>query len=182
MATDMLAAWSDSTGSTDLRDALMSFLGQEPPSGAPLPFDPSAVDVPARVILVTDVGSFTIELWKDVAPVTCAGFAWLASNSFYDGVYFHRVIPGFVAQGGCPEGNGLGGPGYVLPNERSLAEFSRGVVGMADAGLNTGGSQFFIMLDDHNRLDCRYTAFGKVVEGLERLDEITVGTRILEVR
>jgi peptidyl-prolyl cis-trans isomerase B (cyclophilin B) len=182
MAADMLAAWSDSAGSTDLRDALMSFLGQEPPSGAPLPFDPSAVDVPARVILVTDVGSFTIELWKDVAPVTCAGFAWLASNGFYDGVYFHRVIPGFVAQGGCPEGNGLGGPGYMLPNERSLAEFSRGVVGMADAGLNTGGSQFFIMLDDHNRLDCRYTAFGKVVEGLERLDEITVGTRILEVR
>jgi cyclophilin family peptidyl-prolyl cis-trans isomerase len=180
-AAAMLGAWSDSTGSTDLRDGLMAFLGLEP-ARAPLPFDPARVDVPASMTISTDAGDFTVELWPDVAPVTCASFVWLASRGFYDGICFHRVIPGFVAQGGCPEGNGLGGPGYVLPNERSLAEFSRGVLGMADAGLDTGGSQFFMMLDDHNRLDCRYTAFGRVTGGLERLDEITVGTRILSVR
>ena len=182
IADSLLSTLADSLSALDTRDALLSFLGRTPPVGRPLPFDPAQVDVPQRITLVTDAGDFTIELWKDTAPVTCANFVWLASRGFYDGLYFHRVIPGFVAQGGCPEGNGMGGPGYTIPNERSLAEFSRGVVGMADAGLDTGGSQFFIMLDDHNRLDCRYTAFGKVVAGLERLDDISVGTRIIGVR
>jgi len=166
----------------DLRVSLEQFIGIGPAPAVPwLPFDPTLVQVPETLVLVTDVGDFTIELWREEAPVHCAALAWLASRDFYDGIEFHRVIPGFVAQGGCPEDNGMGGPGFSLPNERSLAGFSRGVVGMADAGLDTGGSQFFIMLDDHDRLDCRYTAFGKVVGGLERLDEITVGTRMIDV-
>ncbi|MCK4506523.1 MAG: peptidylprolyl isomerase [Candidatus Aegiribacteria sp.] len=145
-----------------------------------LPFDPDSISLPDTVVIKTDVGDFTVLLWGETAPITCSSFWNLAEMGFYDGVYFHRVIPGFVAQAGCPEGVGTGSPGYVLPNERSLRHFGRGVLGMADAGLNTGGSQFFIMLDDHGRLDGRYTAFGMVLNQTE-LDRITVGTRIRDV-
>ncbi len=145
-----------------------------------LPFEPDSISLPDTVVIRTDVGDFTVLLWGKTAPITCSSFWNLAETDFYDGVYFHRVIPGFVAQAGCPEGVGTGGPGYVLPNERSLRHFGRGVLGMADAGLNTGGSQFFIMLDDHGRLDGRYTAFGIVLNQTE-LDRITVGTRIRDV-
>ncbi len=144
-----------------------------------LPFDIETV-VPDTVIIRTDAGDLWIELWGDTAPVACSGFLYLAESGFYDGIRFHRVIPGFVAQAGCPEGVGTGGPGYNLPNERSVMHFGRGVLGMADAGLNTAGSQFFLMLDDHGRLDGRYTAFGEV-QNTELLDEITVGTTINEV-
>jgi peptidyl-prolyl cis-trans isomerase B (cyclophilin B) len=136
--------------------------------------------MPDTVILRTDAGDFRIDLWLKTAPVACSSFLNLAESGFYNGIRFHRVIPGFVAQAGCPEGVGTGGPGYTLPNERSTRHFSRGVLGMADAGLNTAGSQFFIMLDDHGRLDGRYTAFGRILN-TENLDEITVGTTINEV-
>ena len=145
----------------------------------PLPFDIETA-VPDRVVIRTDAGDLLIDLWGDTAPAACSGFLYLAESGFYDGISFHRVIPGFVAQAGCPEGVGTGGPGYNLPNERSVMHFGRGVLGMADAGLNTAGSQFFIMLDDHGRLDGRYTAFGCVLN-TEFLDEITVGTIITEI-
>ena len=145
-----------------------------------LPFEPDCISLPDTVVIKTDVGDFTVLLWEKTAPITCSSFWNLAETGFYDGIYFHRVIPGFVAQAGCPEGVGSGGPGYVLPNERSIRHFGRGVLGMADAGLNTGGSQFFIMLDDHGRLDGRYTAFGIVLNQVE-LDRITVGTRIMGI-
>ena len=140
------------------------------------PFDTGAPS-PGRMLLNTTEGSFILELWTDIAPIACANFSYLAGSGFYDGIAFHRVIPGFVAQAGCPEGLGTGGPGYSLPNERSPVHFGRGVLGMADAGLNTAGSQFFIMLDDHGRLDGRYTAFGRVIN-TEYLDRVTVGTVI----
>ncbi|MBD3278598.1 MAG: peptidylprolyl isomerase [Candidatus Aegiribacteria sp.] len=129
------------------------------------------------MLLVTDAGPFIIDLWEDIAPIACRNFVFLSETGFYDIVSFHRVIPGFVAQAGCPYGSGMGGPGYTIPNERSPRTFERGVLGMADAGLNTAGSQFFIMLDSHGRLDGRYTAFGRVVN-TANLDEITVGTGI----
>lgn len=140
---------------------------------------PFPMDGPVRrkVLLRTGDGDFVIELWPETAPIACRNFLHLAETGFYDGIDFHRVIPGFVAQAGCPEGNGMGGPGYAIPNERSPAHFGRGVMGMADAGLNTAGSQFFIMLDDHGRLDGRYTAFGRVIN-TGTLDRITVGTPI----
>jgi peptidyl-prolyl cis-trans isomerase B (cyclophilin B) len=141
-----------------------------------LPF-PLEGPVPAKAMLSTSDGDFLLELWTGTAPIACRNFAYLAETGFYDGIVFHRVIPGFVAQAGCPEGLGTGGPGYSLPNERSPRHFGRGVLGMADAGLNTAGSQFFVMLDDHGRLDGRYTAFGRVVN-TEFLDRITVGTVI----
>jgi len=144
-----------------------------------LPFDIETA-IPDTLIIRTDTGDLWISLWGDTAPVACSNFLYLAERGYYDGISFHRVIPGFVAQAGCPEGVGTGGPGYVLPNERSVMHFSRGVLGMADAGLNSAGSQFFVMLDDHGRLDGRYTAFGEV-QNTELLDEITVGTIISEV-
>lgn len=138
------------------------------------------ISIHDTVTIRTDAGDLTIDLWDDTAPITCSSFLNLAKSGFYDGIRFHRVIPGFVAQAGCPEGVGTEGPGYIIPNERSPSHFGRGVLGMADAGLNTAGSQFFIMLDDHGRLDGRYTAFGRVIN-TEFLDEITVGTTINEV-
>ncbi len=144
-----------------------------------LPFNIETA-VPDTVIIRTDAGDIWLNLWGDTAPIACSGFLYLAESGYYDGIMFHRVIPGFVAQAGCPEGVGTGGPGYNLPNERSVMHFGRGVLGMADAGLNTAGSQFFIMLDDHGRLDGRYSAFGCVVN-TEILDEITVGTVITDI-
>ncbi len=138
-------------------------------------------DIPDQLVLVTDVGDFRLTLLKDEAPVTCRSFWHLAKSGFYNGIYFHRVIPGFVAQAGCPEGNGYGGPGYVIPAENNCVSYKRGVVGMADSGMDTGGSQFFIMLDNQRRLDCRYTVFA-VLDDAENIDDIEIGTSILEIR
>jgi peptidyl-prolyl cis-trans isomerase B (cyclophilin B) len=162
-----------------LRDLLRGGSTEEPEHGwhgFELPFGVDSGG-PSIAILHTDAGDFTIDLWDEVAPIACSGFRYLAETGFYDGLAFHRVIPGFVAQGGCPEGNGMGGPGYELPGEPSMRGFDRGVLGMADAGPGTAGSQFFIMLDHHGRLDGRYTAFGQIRVG-SPIDDITVGTVI----
>jgi peptidyl-prolyl cis-trans isomerase B (cyclophilin B) len=152
------------------------------PAEGELPAEaPPAEDVPEQVLIVTEAGEYTMTLLKESAPVTCRSFWYLADSGFYNGIYFHRVIPGFVAQAGCPEGNGYGGPGYTIPAENNTVPYNRGVVGMADSGMDTGGSQFFIMLDSQRRLDCRYTAFG-VINLTDELDNIEVGTRILEIR
>lgn len=165
----------------DLRRALLEIIepgrGAEIPDGA-LPEGLALFRGGGRMVVSTDRGDIVLDMLDETAPVTCAAFRWLAESGYYDGLYFHRVIPGFVAQAGCPQGNGYGGPGFALPSERSLVRFTRGVVGMADAGLGTGGSQFFVMLDDHDRLDCRYTAFARVVEGIGIIDRLSVGTRI----
>ena len=152
------------------------------PGEGSIPGDaPALEDVPDQVVLTTDAGEFSMSLFKENAPVTCRSFWYLAETGFYDGIYFHRVIPGFVAQAGCPEGNGYGGPGYTIAAENNTVAYHRGVVGMADSGMDTGGSQFFIMLDNQRRLDCRYTVFA-AVNNTEGLDNIEVGTRILEIR
>lgn len=151
------------------------------PAGGPPPSLPPLEDVPDRVIIETDAGVFEMELLKGAAPLTCRSFWHLASTGFYEGIYFHRVIPGFVAQAGCPQGNGFGGAGYTLPAENNTEPFLRGTVGMADSGMDTGGSQFFIMLDSQRRLDCRYTAFGRLT-GTDGIDMIEIGTEILVIR
>lgn len=143
--------------------------------------DLQGVSPPEAVVLVTDAGEYTMELFNDLAPVTCMNFWHLAESGFYDSIYFHRVLPGFVAQAGCPEGNGYGGPGYTIPAENNTAPYERGTVGMADSGMDTGGSQFFIMLDSQRRLDCRYTAFARILN-TEGIKNIQIGTRILEIR
>lgn len=120
-------------------------------------------------VMKTSHGDVSVELLTDVAPVTVNNFVFLAREGFYDGCTFHRVIPGFVAQGGDPTGTGRGGPGYRFKDELSPTPFVQGIVGMANAGPNTNGSQFYIMLGDAPHLTGRYTAFGRVVEGMEAI-------------
>jgi len=120
-----------------------------------------------------------IELYKDSAPNSCANFLSLADKGFYDGLIFHRVISGFMIQGGCPDGRGTGGPGYSIKGEFSTNGFKndivheRGVLSMARAmDMDSAGSQFFLMHKDSPHLDGQYAAFGKVVEGMDVVDEI----------
>ena len=127
----------------------------------------------------TDHGTMTVEFFEKDAPKTVANFVKLAREGFYNDLVFHRVIPGFVAQGGCPHGMGHGGPGYTIDCELDGDNqyHDRGVLSMAHAGRNTGGSQFFIV---HNRentahLDRNHTCFGKVVEGLDVIEKIAQG-------
>ena len=125
-------------------------------------------------------GVITAELYPEIAPNTVANFVNLIENKFYDGLIFHRVIPGFMIQGGCPNGNGMGGPGYTIKGEfarngyrENNLRHKRGVLSMARSMMpNSAGSQFFIMHADAPHLDGDYAAFGKVTEGMETVDEI----------
>ncbi len=130
-------------------------------------------------IEMQDGGVMIAELYEDVAPLTVDNFLSLANKGFYDGLTFHRVIPGFMIQGGCPKGNGTGGPGYHIKGEFSAngvkndLKHTRGVLSMARAAQpDSAGSQFFIMHADAPHLDGQYAAFGKVIEGLEVVDRI----------
>lgn len=112
-----------------------------------------------------------IELFEKDAPNTVANFEKLANEGFYNGLTFHRVIPGFVAQGGCPHGTGTGGPGYQINCEINPNKHERGALAMAHAGRNTGGSQFYIVYKPQPHLDGQHTVFGKVVSGMEHVDK-----------
>ena len=131
------------------------------------PAAPSAKNRVAR--FETTKGTFKIELFEDKAPITTKNFIGLATKGFYDGVIFHRVIDGFMIQGGDPTGTGRGGPGYNIPDEfhAELKHDGPGILSMANAGPNTGGSQFFITLGPTPHLNNRHAVFGKVVEGLD---------------
>jgi len=126
------------------------------------------------VTMKTNHGTITIELFDEQAPETAANFAKLIEKGFYDGVIFHRVIDGFMIQGGDPDGTGRGGPGYTIKDEfgEGLAHDEAGVLSMANAGPNTGGSQFFITLDATPWLDGKHAIFGKVVDGMDVVHEI----------
>ena len=134
---------------------------------------------PIATIEMENGGRIVCELYPDVAPESVRNFISLASRGFYDGLIFHRVISGFMIQGGCPEGTGMGGPGYCIKGEFKLngvdnnVSHKRGVVSMARAqSPNSGGSQFFIMHADGEFLDGQYAAFGQVIEGMEVVDAI----------
>ena len=120
-------------------------------------------------VFETNHGTFEIELFEDKAPITVKNFTDLAEKGFYDGLIFHRVIDGFMIQGGDPNGMGTGGPGYTIPDEfhKDLKHDSEGVLSMANAGPNTGGSQFFITLAPTPWLDGHHAIFGKVVKGMD---------------
>ncbi len=122
-------------------------------------------------ILHTEKGDITITLTADKTPVTVNNFVTLARKGFYDNTIFHRVIKGFMIQGGDPKGDGTGGPGYQFDDEKFEGEYTRGIVAMANAGPNTNGSQFFIMHQDYS-LPKNYVIFGKVTKGLETVDTI----------
>jgi peptidyl-prolyl cis-trans isomerase B (cyclophilin B) len=135
-----------------------------------------------KVKISTSKGDMIAELYDNETPIATNNFKDLIGKKFYDGLNFHRVIPNFVIQGGCPNGTGTGGPGYNIPCEVTAPKqfHDRGVLSMAHAGRNTGGSQFFIC---HNRqgtqhLDGNHTCFGKVYEGLDVIDEIRGGDTI----
>jgi len=126
-----------------------------------------------RVKLETTHGDIVINLYKDM-PITSGNFKKLVEQGFYDGVIFHRIIPNFMIQGGDPQGTGMGGPGYTIEDEftNPPKPNARGTISMANAGPNTGGSQFFINLVDNNYLDSKHPVFGKVIEGMEVIDKI----------
>jgi peptidyl-prolyl cis-trans isomerase B (cyclophilin B) len=139
----------------------------------------------SQVKISTGKGDMIVELYDNETPITTNNFKKLISEGFYNGLNFHRVIPNFVIQGGCPNGTGSGGPGYNIPCEVSAEKqyHDKGVLSMAHAGRNTGGSQFFIC---HSRqgtqhLDRNHTCFGKVVEGLDVIDLISQGDKINEI-
>lgn len=132
--------------------------------------------------VLTTRGSFTIELLPDVAPLAVANFAQLGESHFWDGVAFHRVVPGFVIQTGDPRGDGSGGPGYTIPDEVSPLDYRHGAVGMARSGPDTGGSQWFVTTSNQPHLTGDYTLFGYVTSGLSVVDAIERGDRVLGVR
>jgi len=133
----------------------------------------------------TAKGMMRVNFYEEDAPNTVANFIKLAEKGYYDGLNFHRVIPNFVIQGGCPEGTGAGGPGYSIDCELdgNNQYHDKGVLSMAHAGRNTGGSQFFICHSRENtaHLDRNHTCFGKVVEGVDVIDEIEQGDKIEKI-
>ena len=131
------------------------------------------------VIEMANGKKIKIELYPEIAPISCENFEKLVKQGFYDGLIFHRVIPGFMIQGGCPDGTGMGGPGWNIKGEfaangvKNDLKHTRGVLSMARAmNPNSAGSQIFIMHEDAPHLDGQYAAFGKVVEGMDVVDEI----------
>jgi cyclophilin family peptidyl-prolyl cis-trans isomerase len=121
----------------------------------------------------TSHGTIALELYDDDAPKTVANFRKLAEDQFYDGIIFHRVIPDFMIQGGCPQGTGTGGPGYTFEDEINPHKVERGALAMANAGPNTNGSQFFIVTTDSAPwLDGKHTVFGRVSAGMDAVESI----------
>ncbi|MCC6747065.1 MAG: peptidylprolyl isomerase [Deltaproteobacteria bacterium] len=167
--------------------ALVALTGQPAPAATPLSGGLPPLrwaegrPLPRRAVLVLAKGELHLELYPDRAPATVANFARLAQRGFYRRTPFHRIVPGFVAQGGDPRGDGWGGPGHTTPCELSPAPFDRGSLGMALAGRDTAGSQFFITLGRHPHLDGRYTLFGRVVRGLDLAERIQPGEPIQDL-
>lgn len=135
------------------------------------------------LITMENGNQIELELFENEAPGTVANFEKLANEGFYNGLTFHRVIPGFVAQGGCPHGTGTGGPGYTIKCETAgnPHKHLRGSLSMAHAGKDTGGSQFFICYDAFPHLDGVHTVFGRVTQGMEHVDAIKQGDRMAKV-
>jgi cyclophilin family peptidyl-prolyl cis-trans isomerase len=127
-----------------------------------------------KASIATNLGTFELELFEDRAPRTAGNFMELAGQGYFDGTIFHRVIEGFMIQGGDPEGTGRGGPGYTIPDEfdPALRHDDKGVLSMANAGPDTGGSQFFITLAATPWLDDRHAVFGRVISGMEVVEAI----------
>jgi cyclophilin family peptidyl-prolyl cis-trans isomerase len=141
------------------------------PTSAP---DPLPAGETREVTIETDLGNIVIGVEADLGPLAAGNFVALAECGFYDGVVFHRIMPDFVVQGGDPTGTGSGGPGYEFPNDPVSVPYERGVVAMANAGRDTNGSQFFIVLEDAG-LPPDYSVFGRVTSGMEVADGISAG-------
>lgn len=164
--------------------ALTKLTGQPVHARGPAVEEPTtALPVPAATLrLRTTRGIIRVRLWTDDAPRSSANFVTLARRHFYDGLPIHRVVPDFVSQGGDPRGDGSGGPGYALRCEIGMRRYEEGVMGMALAGRDTGGSQFFFTQSPQPHLDGRYTAFGEVIEGRDVVSRLVEGDVVLDVR
>jgi len=135
-----------------------------------------------QATIATDKGEIVLSLDPGKAPKSVNNFVFLARDGFYDGLTFHRVVPDFVIQAGCPEGSGRGGPGYRFDDEPVQGEYIAGAVAMANAGPNTNGSQFFICtVDDRHKLAKSYNLFGQVIKGMDVVEQIAVGDRMKSV-
>jgi peptidyl-prolyl cis-trans isomerase B (cyclophilin B) len=137
----------------------------------------------SEAVMKTSEGDITFELFDEDAPKTVSNFKELAGQGFYDGLIFHRIIPDFMIQGGCPEGTGTGGPGYQFEDEINDHKVVRGALAMANAGPNTNGSQFFLVTTGEAPwLDGKHTVFGQVTDGMDVVDKITQGDTIKSVK
>ena len=140
------------------------------------------LDTVYQVVITTNRGEITMELDPQLAPVTVNNFVVQARGGFYDGLTFHRVVPGFVIQGGDPDGTGRGGPGYKFADEPVKGDYTEGAVAMANAGPDTNGSQFFICIEDcQDKLQPLYNLFGNVTSGIEVAQAIQVGDKMQSV-
>lgn len=169
-ATSTTLNQSTSTKPMDIQNKTLAFPGVLPES-----------EVGGKQIRIkTEKGDIVFELLPKEGPKAASNFYYLVSNKFYDGLTFHRVEPGFVIQGGDPLGTGTGGPGYKFEDDKVNLEYKEGIVAMANAGPNTNGSQFFIMLGD-TPLPPSYSIFGRVVSGMEVVKKIAVGDKMSSV-
>ena len=134
-----------------------------------------------KVVLKTDKGTIEFELYADKAPKTVSNFVYLTGEKFYDGLTFHRVVHGFVIQGGDPDGTGAGGPGYKFEDEPVVGDYKAGTVAMANSGPDTNGSQFFICLEDQPTLPKDYSLFGQVTVGMDVVQKIAMGDKMTQV-
>ena len=149
---------------------------------AKMPEQQTDADKIYRVTITTDKGAIVMDLDPQLAPNTVNNFIGLARQGYYDGLTFHRVVPEFVIQGGCPEGSGRGGPGYKFADEPVKGQYTLGAVAMANSGPDSNGSQFFICIDDcQSKLAKSYNLFGYVVEGLDIADATKVGDKMTKV-
>ena len=144
---------------------------------------PMVIDVNKKytALIKTAKGELVLELYPQDAPVTVNNFVTLARKSFYNGLTFHRIIPGFMAQGGDPSGNGTGGPGYKFQDEFSSRTHQAGSLSMANSGPNTNGSQFFICYEPQAHLNGKHTVFGQLTQGMDVLKNLVVGDKMNEV-
>lgn len=133
-----------------------------------------------KAVIQTNKGIIQLKIYPE-ASMAASNFILLSANGFYDGLKFHRVEPNFVIQGGDPLGDGTGGPGYQFPDEAFAGDYVKGVVAMANAGPDTNGSQFFIMLSDHPELPKKYTIFGIVIAGMDVVEKIAVGDTMQKI-
>lgn len=159
-----------SSTSTSMTDGALAFPGVLP----------EAETANKVVRIKTTKGEILFELLPQEGPNAASNFVYLTNKKFYDGLTFHRVEPGFVIQGGDPLGSGMGGPGYRFADDKVSMPYNKGIVAMANAGPNTNGSQFFIMLGN-NPLPPAYSIFGRVVSGQEVVDKIAIGDKMTEV-
>ena len=141
---------------------------------------PSKETANKLIHLKTTKGDIWFELLPNEGPKAASNFVYLANKNYYDGLTFHRVVPGFVVQGGDPTGTGMGGPGYKFEDDPVNVEYKEGIVAMANAGPNTNGSQFFIMLADYP-LDPKYSVFGRVTKGMDVVKKLAIGDKMIEV-